>query len=263
MMSYLKKDKTFSLRKFSRAVGIKSSSFLSRVLRGERNITRKNAALIALGFGCRKMEVHFFENLVLFNQAADLQDKDNYFKVLMKFRGFRQAKMMALAQYEQFSHWYMVAILEGIGTEWGTWSLSRMAESLKISEDEVTHAFETLQRLGLIKKEGKYWRRMEAAHETPLQMRSLQVRNFHKEMVTKALSAVDEGGPDDRVLAAITLPLSKENWQAVKKRILDFGRELASLYAEDPKAQSVAQINFQMFSLIQLLPSESESKNKD
>ena len=77
-------------------------------------------------------------------------------------------------------------------------------------------------------------------------------------MIEKALKAVDEYSPEHRDLGALTLALSKENFDEFRKRVSQFRREMNALFSGDELARQVYQLNFQIFPLLKI----EEEQNK-
>ena len=76
----------FSYRTFSRSAGIVSPSFLKLVMDGKRNLTPSSIRKFARGFRLKPDEAEYFENLVLYNQAADEEEGEHYFAKLSRER---------------------------------------------------------------------------------------------------------------------------------------------------------------------------------
>ena len=54
---------------------------------------------------------------------------------------------------------------------------------------------------------------------------------------------------EDRHISGVTIAMSKNTFDEVKKRITEFSREICSLVGESENADAVYQVNFQLFSL--------------
>ena len=82
-----KKNPTFSFQSFARKAHIASSGFLLHVMKGERNLTRPVMLNVAKAMRLTPEQTDYFENLVLFAQAKNQQEKDRSYD---KIRTLRQ-----------------------------------------------------------------------------------------------------------------------------------------------------------------------------
>jgi uncharacterized protein (TIGR02147 family) len=68
-------------------------------------------------------------------------------------------------------------------------------------------------------------------------------------MIQRAAESIERTLPEKRDISSLTIALSEEKFKEAKRRIQEFRRELNILLSEDGKADSVYQINFQIFNL--------------
>lgn len=250
MVEYSRERGTYSTRTFGKKVGFKSSSHMKMIIDGSRNLTDEMADRVAEAFGLKTLEVQFFQTLVHFNQAESFTERDKIFKEMQTFKKFNSLKKADRAQYDCFSTWYMIAILEGLGTNWNRKSVKEMAESLKITEAEVERAISTLSEVGLIEKRRGNWVPVNAAISTPEELNSLNVRNYHKQMIEKAVEASDKIGNNDQSLASLTIALSPQNFAKLKNKMFKILRTMNAEFSDDPSPEKIYQVNLQIFSLM-------------
>lgn len=252
MVEYLRSQNQYSIRTFANKVGFKSSAFMKMVTNGTRNLSGDSIRRIAEGFKLQKTEAEFFAHLVDFNQAENSEKKDEAFRRLMTFKKFQEAKELVAAQYEFFKHWYVIAILESMGYDWAKKKPAEMARSLSITERQVTEAIQLLEDLQLIERKGASLRRIDTIIETPAQTQSINIRNFHREMIHKALESIESLSSEERELGGVTIPLSRESYDKVKKKLHKIRREIAADFSDEPDAEKIFQLNFQLFPILNL-----------
>ena len=76
----------FSYRYLSKKAGINASAFFKYVIEGKRGLTKTSIMKTVQAVGFSEDEAQYFENLVYFNQARTLKEKDAFFKNLMDKR---------------------------------------------------------------------------------------------------------------------------------------------------------------------------------
>jgi uncharacterized protein (TIGR02147 family) len=250
-----KKNPGFSYRVFNRQGGIKSSGFLKLVIDGKRNLAHEGMRKIARGFRMSEAEGRYFELLVKFNQAADLEEKDRYFHELSLNKKFLSAKPLAAGQYRLFSHWYYVAILEAVRIE--TKEIKNLPWLRRVihpplSIKQVKKAVRSLMQWGLIKEtKGGGFRRLESMLATEDEVKSLSAAKFHVQMCQMAARAVMQEKAPDREFSTLTIVTSEESFQRVKSELQKFRKKLHSLLEQENSASKtfVAHLNLQLFKL--------------
>lgn len=241
----------FSFRKFAEKAGFKGQSFLKLVIDGKRNLSKEGARKIAEAFELNSREQKFFILLVEFNQTTNLDEQNELYQKLKEFVRAELVAPKKIDQYELYSNWYTVPLLETLSTEWSQPNLQFLASSLGLRDYQIKNAFGVLVRLGLAEESNKGYRRLESTLETPDSVRSLFVRNFHREMTLLAAEKISELPPELRELDAVTIPLSEENFEDLRRRLRSLRSDLLRLYANDQSAKKVYHVNLQCFPVLQ------------
>ena len=245
-------NKKYSYRCFAGKAGFASPNFLKLVMDGNRNLTSASIAKIAKGFGLKKKEREYFENLVFMNQAADHDEKNHYYLKMIAAKGSREARKIEKAAYEYFSKWYFPAIRELATFGNGKNSPEQIASALHpvIKANEAEKALQTLSSLGLIKKtkDGR-WEQADKIIITGPEVRSFLITTYHLEMIRLAGEAIDRYPAEKRDISALTLGVKKERLGEIKKKIITFKQELLELFSTDEDPDQVLQVNVQAFPL--------------
>ena len=143
----------FSYRWFSQKSGFSSPNYLQLVINGKRNLTNTSIAKIAKGFGLKRREREFFENLVFMNQADTGEEKNHYYLKMLSVTQKNNVRTLEEDQYEYFSKWYYPAVREIVGCENADITPEGIAARLEpaITAQEVRSALKLLHRLKLVK----------------------------------------------------------------------------------------------------------------
>lgn len=252
-----KRNPLFSYRSFNKVAGIRSSAFLKFVIDGKRNLADRGIRKICRGFHLNEMEGKYFNALVKFNQAADVEEKDHYFRILSQNRKFIAAKPLTAVQYRLFTHWYYVAILEMVRLEIAEvkdvgWLKSGI--NPPVGRVAIKKAVKDLKELGLLSEEKNgNLKRNETMLMTEDQFQSLALTNFHTQMSEIASQKVLKARPEDREFSALTVATSEKGFQESKRRIQQLSDLLhSSLEQETGEPKTiVGHFNFQLFKLNQ------------
>lgn len=246
------KDSYFSYRYFSGKAGFSSPNFLKLVIDGKRNLTNISLAKVAKGFGLLKQEREFFENLVFMNQAKDHEEKNYYLKKVMSIKGYTKVRKIEKKSYQYFSKWYNTAVREIIMFGGRDFTAEQVAETLnpRITPKEAEAAINLLMELGLIKKDKEgLWEQSDPALSTGPEVKSLAIANFHREMLKLASESIERYQADERDISALTLRVNSASIAEIKRRIIQFRRELLELALDEEDTDQVIQVNLQAFPL--------------
>ena len=81
-----KNNPWFSYQVFAGKAGISNKGFLYNVIRGNKSLSAERAAKLSQAMKLSGMETLYFGNLVAFNQAKNLRDRNLFFRKLSVIR---------------------------------------------------------------------------------------------------------------------------------------------------------------------------------
>jgi len=241
----------FSFRSFAAKAGLGSPNYLKLVIDAKRNLSAKSLVRFCAGLGLTGRKADFFENLVYFNQADTLAERNIHFQKLLKVRARAGIKALDQAQFELFSHWQHIVIRELIGLKdfkkQPSWISERLMGMVSPKEAEV--ALKRLQDLGLIQRTANGYKLVDINISTQDEVRSLMVKNYHKQMIGLAGEALERRPAAERDISSVTIPIRKSDFAKVKEHLQLMRKELLNLAAEPGEGEAVIQINLQLFPL--------------
>jgi uncharacterized protein (TIGR02147 family) len=253
----------FSHRAFSRRAGLRSSNYLSLIMKGERDLSSEMAPRFAKACGLVKGEADFFCDLVLYCQAKTTDEKTRHHERLARFRKFRDAHQLDGEQTAYHQHWYIPALRELASLPGFVADPKWIASMLEpaIAPRQAADALETLCRLGLLLRDeqGKLRQAQPLVTTGPGPL-GHQIFVYHRAMIDLAKRALDDVPRDERDISCLTLCVSEATLPRLKERIRDFRRELLQLAEADPHAERVVQLNFQLFPLSRRARQEPRDK---
>ncbi len=247
-------NSNFSYRYFNRKAGFKSSCQLKLVTEGKRNLGKSGIFNVCKGLGMSRKEAEYFESLVFFNQSKSHDEKDHYYKELIEALPPNHAKVIESKCYKAFGHWYYLTILEmirlGCFEEDTTWISKRLRP--RVSVPRVKKALADLETLGLIQRneKGKLVR-VDKMLSTPDEITSIAITNLHEQLTDLSNVALRKDGIDEREYSALIIAVSKQKFNRLKKKIVEFRREVHALLeaTDDEDLSNVVCMDMKLFKL--------------
>lgn len=243
------RDPKFSHRYFTRKVGFSSSGYFSDVLTGKKNLSLAFALKFAKALKLGRDEGEFFINLVGFNQAKSLEEKNRHYEKMMT-GGKVKLDVLEQDKYEYFSKWQYAAVREMLYFLPCKDDFRLLGKSLDppIPAKDARKAVELLESLGLASKDAEgHWRPTAGNVTIGGGFTLLHVANFHRTTLDLAVRALDAFPPEQKGFSTLTLPLTGDKIRKAKLAIKNLRMYLLALAENGKDADRVYQFNFQMF----------------
>lgn len=247
-----KKASGLSYRGFSRAAGLGAPNYLKLVIEGKRNLSAHTAERFARACRLNVEATEYFKILVAFNQAKRDDERNQLHERLTRFSRFRSAQRLDLAEKEYHKSWYIPAIRELVACPGFREDTGWIAATLMppVTERQAAQALDVLQQLGLLERdESGRLVQVSRAVSTGQQASGLYIRNYHAEMMDRAVRAMHDIAPEERYVSALTLSASPATAEEVRRRVMELRRELVALCDADPEPAQIIQLNLQLFPL--------------
>lgn len=223
-----KKNARYSLRAFARHLELDASS-LSQILSGKRKLSKKVIQAICEKLSASPQELHRF-GLMKGATEADLE----YLQVNVD-------------TFAVISEWYHYAIMELTYISGFKADPKWIARKLSLTVEEAKSAVERLKRLGLLLEENgsliKSSKRLtnDGAINTSGAHKELQ-----KQIIAKALVAVDECPQEEKDITSMTMAIDTKNIEKARSLIQKFRRDLCELL-EDGEQVEVYNLGIQLY----------------
>lgn len=252
----------FSFRLFSQKAGFKAPNVLKLAIEGKRNLSKESVFKFCKALGLNKKECEYFENLVFFNQAKTLEEKNLYLTTIMRHRSRSETRVLEQSHYEYFSQWYHPAIRELVTATDFADNHKKIGRMLipQISAYEVQKSVELLEKLGFISRDshGTY-QKTSASLSTGRVVRSIAAANYHKKMMALASDAIERFNSSQRDIESVTIKVSSQTYEAILSKANEFMMDILRMAEADKQGSKVAQVNVQAFPLSQTIHREKES----
>ncbi|MCR5029496.1 MAG: TIGR02147 family protein, partial [Fibrobacter sp.] len=205
-----------------------------------------------LKFG--KREASFFEDLVWFNQAETMDEKNSWFQKMqneLKIVRFTQGQhQLAFYQYQVYSHWRHLVVRSLIGMYGFTGDFASLAKSVHpaITVDEAKESVELLEKCNLIeKKEDGSYVLVSKDITTGDRTSKIALRGFHQRCLALGAESIDRDPPTMRNISGLTLGISQAGYEKIVERMSAFRKEIAQIADEDKDADKVYQMQLLLF----------------
>lgn len=239
LVTRIAKNPSYSLRSFARTLFIEPSS-LSRILRGERNLTRSMLHRLANRLEMNPETIEKYE-------AQHFKDP----KPPTLTKEPRRFEALSEAQFHVFSHWYCYAILELTRLSDFDSAPRAIAKRLGISVNQVNFAIERMIEVGMLKvsEEGKLAVDTTNRTTTNRADTSAALRKYQRQILEKAMAVLALVPYEARDQTGMTMAISKARLKEAKNKIQKFRRELSEYLEADPKKDAVYHLSISLFPL--------------
>lgn len=241
----------FSLRAFAQKAGFPSHGHLKYLMEGERNLTQKTLLKLAAALDLGADRARYLENLVFFNQARTLKEKQVYYERLREAPAGSGFRKLEHSQLHVFRAWHLAAIREMIALKGfradPEWIGRRLSPRLETRE--VRDALDELVATGLIRRTANGYRQSDADVTTDNEVRSFLVKSYHAEMLRLAARALDDVPAPERDISSVCFAIRDKDWPVLKKKLQALRKELKTTEAGPGEGERIVQVNLQAFPL--------------
>ncbi|MGZ3652376.1 MAG: TIGR02147 family protein [Bdellovibrionota bacterium] len=225
LLERCRQNPKYSLRALARNLDLEPS-LLSKLLAGKRPVTPRMAARISDRLGLAPSEAQRYAR-----GAAGAE--------------FRQ---VTEDQFRVISEWYHFPILELLQVSGFTFTCANVAKALGLNVIEARDAIERMERLGLIGKSGTRWKLLHQHNSTVGSApTSASLRKQQRQVLEKAIHALDETDPADRDQSTVTMAIDKRRLPAAKEKLKTFRRELCAFLESGSSRQEVYMLSLSLF----------------
>jgi len=245
-----KKNTDFSLRKWSKFMGLKSHAHLVMILQGKRKLSLKHVPFLAKGLNLSSEERLFFQALIQFENAITPEEKDLCKLWLSDLVPHGEFRSFEIDEYSVLSNWIHMAILAMTHLKNPPKNAIEINELLgeEATLYEVNSAIERLVNLELLKFENCKYISTYKSLNTKNEVASKGARNYHKQVAELGIEAIETQSLEQREFQSFALCVSKKNIPIIKEKIRKFRAELRELNEFEPGDQ-VYQTVIQFFQL--------------
>jgi len=237
----------FSHRYFAHKSGFSSSSFVSHVMKGERNLTEKSLEKIMKGLNLHGKAKDYFEKLVKYNQSKKLEEKEKIYNELLIIKKNYSFEGLGSSEYAYYENWYNSVIRELVVQDNWEGDYKKLAKMVipKITPEMARKSVEILLKIGMIKyKDGNYFQNTEFV--TSKKIPSFILKETRNEYIKKGLEAAELINSKDRFITSTTFTMTKEVYEEVMKELEEIRKKVVLSKSTENHGE-VYQFNIQLF----------------
>lgn len=247
------RNTSYSYKVFANKAKLGSPNYLKLVIEGARRITDKSLPNFIRGLKLAPREAEYFKALVQFQEASDPEARRNYEVELRQIRdrNTRLAKEIEAEKLEVVRSWRYLTILEMVllddFSDDPHWIAKRLRG--KISPSQAKESLELLVRLGFLKIEDGKYRPSVSLITTSDEIYNKAVRDCQKQFIELGVESLLNDDLERREIGGLTLAVSKDSVQDIKKAIKEFRKEINRVYSRDKGNTDVYHLSINFFPL--------------
>jgi uncharacterized protein (TIGR02147 family) len=236
----------YSQRAFARQLGL-SPGELCELLAGKRALSLKSALRVARALGLSPAETRHLIQLAQVERGRRLGAPE----LLEPLRDdAAPSRELTLDMFRVVSDWYCFAILNLLDCDDFQSDAGWIARRLGISRLETELALERLERVGLVERDRRgELRGVKDYVLSPAGIPSEAIRNYHRQILGKAIEALETQGVGEREISGVGLAVDPVQLPALKKEIVEFQDRLVAKYARGRRKTEVYQLESALFRL--------------
>lgn len=225
----------FSANAFSKKIGL-SQGFLSLVLKGKKQISEETAKKISDKMQLSESETKMLILFVRKENSKSIEIKNLYENEIKSLKKELNINQFSLDMFTLISNWYYPAILESLLTTTEP-TIKYISDHLNLDEQAVECAIKKLIDLDLVEKNGdNYFRKHKDFCDVP-DIPSSVIRNYQREILEKALLALENQSKEERDITSLVLAIDKSKIPEAKDKIKKFSIEMLNLLSSGKKEE--------------------------
>lgn len=256
---------SFSFRRFSALLGLKSPNFMQLVLSGQRNLSHELAIKVAQQAGLKNSHRQYFLALVGFEQAADPAEKEKFERTLLGEKRKLRTSHIEKSRQQILSEWYHMLVRETLLLKNFEPSGEFIAQALgyAISPEQAEDSLRLLLECSFIRIEAEERSGQSRARYVQSEptldtgdyiLDRVATRRAHAETLRTWAKKIESASAREAELGLLQIPVRESRIPELKERIRKFQDEIIGWLCDETEADKVVQLG------TYLIPFEPEEK---
>ncbi|MGE3608749.1 MAG: TIGR02147 family protein [Bacteriovoracaceae bacterium] len=248
-----KKNPSFSIRAWSKSLGITSHSQLHQMIYGKRAIPKKYLSNLVKNLQLNNGQVEYLEALIDIQKAKSEEEKSFYLNKILSKRKQLKVVFHEIEQFDLVKNPLHFFILEMFQLKNQNLTVDQIKEHLQFeySTAEIKRAIDTLLKLGIASKisENEYTKipnNIFNQSEVP----NAAIREYHKNLADLTKVAIEKQDLNEREFNAVTFNIKKETLSEAKKAIREFREQFVDKFcAMESEGDQTYHLNVNFFAI--------------
>ena len=249
----------FSHRFFAAKAGFSSSSYCLNVIRGRFNLTPKSIEKIAKAMDFEPLQKAYFEALVQYNQAQQVDERENAWEQILQIRKQIEFTHVTTREQAYFSKWYYPVVRElAASSDWnGDYRVLARSITPQITTDEARDAVKNLLEWGLLRQldDGRFEETSQMLDATEIPPMAL--RQIRREYIQHAIGAVESMPKNERFAAFTTLAMSENSYNYAVEVMEEARKKIIARASNDLNVERVYEMMFVAFPMSKKIGKEA------
>lgn len=226
--------------------------FLVHIFQGHKHLSETHLPGMVRVLGLDGRQGDYFQRLVAFGRARGEREIARRYEELMELRESRIRELSA-SEHRYYQNWYVPALRCLLATRQLRGDGSDLGELLHppITAKQAREAVALLQHLELIRRaEDGTWEVTDQHLSSGDAWTDLAIHSFQRQTIQLALDALESLPKEQREVSTMTLAIAKEELPTVQAMVREFRSKLARWAVRSADADTVYQMNIQIFPLV-------------
>lgn len=240
------KNDKYSLRAFAKTLDV-SPTYLSFIFRGQRQLTQSMLHQFGRKLLWSKKKQEYISLLIEFESAKSDKEKLDLLHELQKYTSRHQlAQPLSVDIFSLIYEWQHSAILAFLTLPKVKKNDATIAQRLNIPIGLCLESLKRLKRLNLIStSKNSQWMSLGKDFSVA-SIPSQSIRCYHKDILRKAMVAIDNQAFEKRDFANFVFTIDPKNISVIKEKIKAFHKDI-SQYSESGYPVQIYQFSTQLF----------------
>jgi uncharacterized protein (TIGR02147 family) len=256
-------DPEFSLRKWTKAMGMSSHAHLVMILQGKRPITLRQVPYFTKGMNLSSPERLYLQALIQFENAQTPEEKNLCHLWLSEANPGQNFRIREIDEYVVIAHWVHMAILAMTANKNFKGTAEEILHRLgnKITLAEIRSALERLKDLNLLVEKNGRWVCTFGRVTTKDDVSNRGAREYHKQVAKLGIEAIENQNVQEREFQSFAVSVPHSKIAVAKEMIRKFRSQFYEAMTSEP-GDEVYQTQIQFFRLTER-PSKLVSKEDE
>ncbi len=257
----------YSYKEFSLdlGLGLGNSSWL--IIKGRRLPNLQSVERMATALDLAASERKAFVLLAQYSEERNPHEREQLLSDLLSCKRQSLGDVEAQMELDFYREWHRAIIFEMVGLQNFTSDTAWIAQHLNaaITEKEIKESLEILEKLGCIRFDPELGRHVKVVKdfESKSEVPGIGIIRFHQKMIDLGKESIETVPYQEREIGALTLAVTTEGMDIIKKSIQSFRSYLMFLAASHATgADTVMQLNMQMFPIARSTDKKQKSNQE-